>query len=74
MAGLTNEINELCLATDAVKLEPGGGVQAEGENIETLLLPLAEVMDELDKLKEKDLFIDLKVYAGLHFLSGAQRR
>lgn len=73
LAGLTNEVNGLYLATDVTIADRGGGVEAEGEAIEALALPLTTVMEELRKLQTQDCLIDLKVYAGLHFLRDAQR-
>jgi len=74
LAGLTNEVNGLYLATDATRVDSGGGVKAEGESIETLVLPLDKVTDELQRLEREGNIVDLKVYAGLHFLTNAQRR
>lgn len=73
LAGLTDEINGLYLATDAKKEGTGGGVQAEGEEISTLVVPLATAMDKLRECEKDGCLIDLKVFAGLHFLVGAQR-
>ena len=73
LAGLTDEVNGLYLATPATKAQRGGGVQAEGERIETLALPLGTVMQSLKGLENDNCVVDLKVYAGLHFLRNAQR-
>lgn len=73
LAGLTDEVNGLYLAPSVTKVAPGGGVSAEGEDIETLVLPLATAMDELKALERRGCLVDLKVYAGLHFLESAQR-
>jgi ADP-ribose pyrophosphatase len=73
LAGLTNEINGLYLATDARQVSAGGGMAAEGECIETYALPLASVMDALQQFASEGCQVDLKVYAGLHFLRHAQR-
>ncbi|MCX7109386.1 MAG: NUDIX hydrolase [Proteobacteria bacterium] len=73
LAGLTDEINGLYLATDARKQGLGGGDKDEGEKIETLVVPLVNVMDELKRYEELGDVIDLKVHAGLHFLPDSQR-
>jgi len=73
LAGLTDEINGLYLATDAKKEDTGGGVQAEGEEISTLVVPLATAMDKLRECEKDGCLIDLKVFDGLHFLGDAQR-
>ncbi len=73
LAGLTDEINGLWLARNAKPVARGGGVASEGEKIETLVLPLATVRDRLRALERDGNVIDLKVFAGLHFLPDAQR-
>ena len=73
LAGLTDEVNGLYLATEAAQLKQGGGIAGEGEKIETLALPLATVLEDLQKLETDKCLVDLKVYAGLYYLSDAQR-
>lgn len=73
LAGLTDEINGLYLASDATRVDSGGGVESEGEEIETLVLPLKTVRDRLRDLEKDGCLVDLKVFAGLHFLADAQR-
>ena len=73
LPGLTDEVNGLYLATDVRRVGEGGGVASEGEKIETLTIPLASVMAELEKLETTGCLVDLKIYAGLHFLTNAQR-
>lgn len=74
LPGLTNEINGLYLASEAKKSDEGGGMESEGEKIKTLTVPLATVMDRLSDLAAQGCVVDLKVFAGLHFLLDAQRR
>lgn len=73
LAGLTNEVNGLWLAANAIPAGLGGGDKTEGENIETIVLPLATVKDRLRALEGEGCMVDLKVFAGLHFLQDAQR-
>ncbi len=73
LAGLTDEINGLYLATGAKKKDEGGGVSGEGENIVTLVFPLSTALEKLRECEDDGCVIDLKVYAGLHFLEDAQR-
>lgn len=73
LAGLTNEINSLWLASNAIPLESGGGVNSEGEDIEILILPLETVKDRLIEFEKEGYLIDLKIFSGLHFLKDAQR-
>lgn len=73
LAGLTDEVNGLWLARNATPGVRGGGVASEGEKIETIVLPLATVRDRLRVLEQEGNAIDLKVFAGLHFLPDAQR-
>jgi len=68
LAGLTDEVNGLFLATDVKKAEDGGGVQGEGEDIATLVVPLATVMEKLGECEKDGRLIDLRVFAGLYFL------
>jgi ADP-ribose pyrophosphatase len=73
LAGLTNEINGMWLASNATCVDLGGGVGSEGEKIETLVLPLDTVWHRLRTLEHDGYLVDLKVFAGLHFLRDAQR-
>jgi ADP-ribose pyrophosphatase len=73
LPGLTDEINGLWLATNVSRVDYGGGVLSEGERIETLVLPLAGIADRLRELERGGCLIDIKVFAGLHFLADAER-
>jgi ADP-ribose pyrophosphatase len=74
LPGITNEVNGLWLAERVTRLDGGGGLESEGERIETLVLPLGTVVDRLRSYERDGCLIDLKVFAGLHFLQDAQRR
>jgi len=73
LPGLTDEINGLYLASDVVKVDSGGGEEEEGERIAVFALPLSSVMEQLRVFETQGCKVDLKVYAGLHFLRNAQR-
>lgn len=73
LAGLTDEVNGLYLAPAVRQVERGGGVSAEGEAITPLVIPLATALEDLQAREREGYLVDLKVYAGLHFLRAAQR-
>ena len=49
------------------KKGPGGGDSTE--SIKVHEIPLGEVDDWLEKIKEKGILVDPKVFAGLYFLN-----
>ena len=73
LAGLTDELTSVYLAQRVRKVGEGGGAPAEGERIETVLLPIATAMDQLAEFERTGYLIDLKVYAGLQLLATAWR-
>jgi len=66
--GLSSEFLTFYLATNIVKVGDGGG--DESESIRVHVVPLNAVQNWLNrKSMEEGLVIDLKVYAGLYWLS-----
>ena len=65
-AGLTDELITTVRARGLSKAGAGGGV--DGEDIETILVPLNEVRRYLAKREAAGDLVDPKVYAGLFFL------
>ena len=65
-AGLASEVVTLLRATGLRKTAGGGGV--DGEEITVHLVPLTDIDARLDAWRAAGLLVDLKVYAGLHFL------
>ena len=67
-AGLSDELISIFLATGLNK--SGEGLGDGGEEITLHEVPVAELIPWLDAQAKKGLFIDLKVYAALHFAAG----
>ncbi len=63
-AGMSNEMITTFLATELVRVGPGGG--DETEDIKVFEVPLAEVHDWLAARLKAGAVLDIKVYAGLH--------
>ncbi len=70
-AGMTTEQITLFLATGLTKVEAGGGV--EGEDIETHLVPLADVPAFLDAKMKAGVQVDTKLWSALWFVERARR-
>lgn len=64
--GLCSEIVTFFRARDLERAGPGGGV--DGERIEVHLVPLDGIDDWLAERHSAGVLIDLKLYAGLHFI------
>lgn len=65
-AGMTDEATTMFVARDLTKVEQGGGV--EGEDIQTHLVPLADVDQWLIQQQQAGKRVDVRVYAGLYWL------
>ena len=65
-AGLTDELITTVRARGLTKVGAGGGV--DGEDIETILVPLNDVRTYLAQREAAGDLVDPKVYAGLFFL------
>lgn len=65
-AGLTDELITTVRARGLTKMGAGGGV--DGEDIETILVPLDQVRAYLAQREAAGDLVDPKVYAGLFFL------
>lgn len=70
-AGLTDETIHLLLARGLRKVAPGGG--DESEDIVVHEIPVAQVHNWLQERMSHGTMIDLKIYAGLYFLSAPPR-
>ncbi|MEN9361136.1 MAG: hypothetical protein RL095_2671 [Verrucomicrobiota bacterium] len=64
--GLSNELMDVYLATGLDRIGKGGGIH--DEDIAVHVVPLAQIENFLDSCRDRGCVIDLKVYAGLHFL------
>ena len=64
-AGLTSEVITFLRAEELTRIGPGGG--DENEDITVHEIPLAEVSGWLRQRSESGVWVDPKVYAGLHF-------
>ncbi len=64
-AGLSDETLTFFVATDLVRIGPGGG--DESEDITVHAIPLAQVPDWLTQAAARGVCIDPKVYIALHF-------
>ena len=64
--GLTDEVVTFFLATGLTKEHAGGG--DESENIVVHLAPLSGIHEWLNQRQRQGCAIDLKIYAGLHFV------
>jgi ADP-ribose pyrophosphatase len=65
--GITSELISFFVAEGLRKKSEGGGV--EGEEITVHEVPLDQVQDWLLEREEAGTMIDIKVWAGLHFLT-----
>jgi ADP-ribose pyrophosphatase len=63
-AGLTDEMITFFLATELNREGPGGGV--DDESIETIVVPLDEVDQQLAEMARSGYFIDAKLLTGLY--------
>ena len=64
-AGLTSEVITFLLASDLTRVGAGGG--DENEDITVHSVPLQNVEEWLSQKQESGVWVDPKVYAGLHF-------
>ncbi len=64
--GLSNELMDIYVATGLERIGKGGGVH--DENIVAHVVSLKQIDAFLDSCRQRGCIIDLKVYAGLHFL------
>jgi ADP-ribose pyrophosphatase len=71
--GLTDEMIGLWLARDVRFVGRGHDIAPDDARIETLLFPLATVREQLHVREAAGDLVDLKVFAGLHFLPDAKR-
>ena len=65
-AGLSSEVVALYRASALRKVRPGGG--DESEEIQVHEVPLGTTRDWLNERETRGAIIDLKIYAGLHFV------
>jgi ADP-ribose pyrophosphatase len=65
-AGLTDEIVTFLVATDLVKIAPGGGVG--GENIVVHEIPRESVFPWIESRRREGRMVDARLYTGLYLL------
>ena len=70
-AGLSNEVVVFFRARGLSQIQKGGG--CDSEEITIHHVPLAGANDWLRQKEKEGCLIDPKIYAGLYFLSGAER-
>jgi ADP-ribose pyrophosphatase len=66
--GLTTERIVVIRARDVERAGPGGGV--DGEEIATVLVPVADAERELARHRDRGVILDLKIWAGLAIARG----
>lgn len=64
-AGLTDETMQLFLATELKRINAGGGMQDEGENIIVHEVYLQDIWNWIDAKEQEGIAVDSRVYAAI---------